>query len=377
MIHRKLWLNPQKIGVMMAMAGTDELTKLKSQHQLILDSAGEGIYGLDSEGRITFCNSKATEILGWKLEDVVGHIAHELHHHSHADGSPYPREECLIYAALKDGEVHRVDDEVFWHIDGSDVPVEYTSTPIFEDGKPAGAVVVFRDVSTRREIERERKAAHDELIRLQAEQRLILDAAGDGIYGIGADGGITFGNAASEVILGWKTDEILGRKGHDVHHHSHEDGSNYPVEECPIYAALKDGEVHRVDDEVFWHTNGEPVRVEYTSTPILKEGKPDGAVVVFRDISARREIERQREDAYAEIKALKEQLEQERDYLRDEIDVTVNFDEIIGQSMALKRTHVPTFLVGQRHAGTAHSFELFHRLALRRAARHRDQRTAR
>ena len=178
----------------------------------------------------------------------------------------------------------------------------------------------------------------DELAKLQTQHQLILDAAGEGIYGLDGDGNNTFSNAATEELLGWKVDEVHGQKAHDVHHHSHEDGSPYPREDCPIYAALKDGEVHRVDDEVFWHTSGQPVPVEYTSTPILQDGKPDGAVVIFRDISIRRDVERQREEAYAEIKTLKEQLEQERDYLRDEIDITVNFGEIIGQSMALKRT---------------------------------------
>ena len=320
------------------MAKKDELSRLQTQHQLILDSAGEGIYGLDGEGRITFSNAAATQILGWKLEDVRGQRAHDVHHHSHADGSPYPMDECLIYSALRDGEVHRVDDEVFWHVDGSCVPVEYTSTPMFEDGKPCGVVVVFRDISQRKEIERQRQAAYDELVRVQTEQQLILDAAGEGIYGINADGKMTFGNMATEEILGWKVDDVHMQSAHEVHHHSREDGSPYPREECPIYAALTDGEVHRVDCEVFWHTNGKPVPVEYTSTPIIRDGKPDGAVCVFRDISDRREAERLREAAYAEIKTLKEQLEQERDYLRDEVNVTVSFGEIIGQSMALKRT---------------------------------------
>jgi PAS domain S-box-containing protein len=320
------------------MGSNDDFSRLQSQHQLILDSAGEGIYGLDREGRITFSNAAATEILGWELEDVLGQVAHDVHHHSHADGSPYLIDECRIYKAFRDGEVHRVDDEVFWHIDGHCVPVEYTSTPIFEDGDPCGVVVVFRDISKRREAEREREAAFEELVKLQAEQQLILDAAGEGIYGLDCDGCITFGNMAAHDIVGWHTEDVLGQTAHDVHHHSHSDGSAYPRDDCPIYAALTDGEVHTVDCEVFWHANGDAVPVEYTSTPILADGKPDGAVVVFRDITARRELERQREEAYAEIKQLKEQLEQERDYLRDEIDVTVNFGEIVGQSMALRRT---------------------------------------
>lgn len=320
------------------MSSSENLSEIRSQQQMILDAAGEGIYGLDGEGNFTFSNAAATEILGWDIEDVRGKNAHDVHHHSYADGSSYPRDECRIYAALRDGKIHRVSNEVFWHIDGSCVPVEYVSTPIMKEGKPAGVVVVFRDISKRLEIERERANAFSELKMLQAAHQLILDAAGEGIYGLDADGNITFGNAATSEILGWQTGEILGRKAHEVHHHSHADGSPYPRTECPIYAALTDGEVHRVDDEVFWHTNGSAVPVEYTSTPIIKDGKPNGAVVVFRDVSARKEIELQREAAYEEVRALTVQLEQERDYLRDEINIAVNFGEIIGDSQALQRT---------------------------------------
>jgi PAS domain S-box-containing protein len=179
--------------------------------------------------------------------------------------------------------------------------------------------------------------ALDELRRLRTMHELILDAAGEGIYGFDSDGMGTFGNAASIEILGWNPEDMIGKRAHDVHHHSHADGTPYPHTECPIYAALRDGEVHRVDDEVFWRVDGAPVPVEYTSTPIRHRGKIAGAVVVFRDISQRKEIERQREAAFQEIKHLKEQLEQERDYLRDEIRAGSDFGEIIGSSAALQR----------------------------------------
>lgn len=181
-------------------------------------------------------------------------------------------------------------------------------------------------------------AALSELQNLRTMHASILDAAGEGIYGLDCEGRTTFGNAATMEILGWNPREVIGQKAHDVHHHSQPDGSPYPRSECPIYAALKDGEVHRVDDEVFWHSNGSAVPVEYTSTPILQDGKRAGAVVVFRDISERRQIERQREAAYEEIKRLKEQLELERDYLREEIKLSSDFEGMIGVSLALKRT---------------------------------------
>ena len=178
----------------------------------------------------------------------------------------------------------------------------------------------------------------NQLSQLKIEHQLILDSAGEGIYGLDGDGRITFSNAAATQILGWKHEDVVGQHAHDVHHHSHADGSSYPRDECPIYAALVDGEIHRVADEVFWNVDGSCVPVEYTSTPILNDGKPDGAVVVFRDITERMGLEKERETAFEEIKRLKDQIEQERDYLRDEINITVNFGEIIGQSQALKRT---------------------------------------
>lgn len=180
----------------------------------------------------------------------------------------------------------------------------------------------------------------NELSRLKTEHQLILDAAGEGIYGLDCHGRTTFVNSAATELLGWREDDVIGELLHDIHHHSHPDGSPYPREECPIYATLKDGEIHRVDNEVFWTADGRAIPVEYTSTPIWHQNQLKGAVVVFRDISQRKELERQKQSAFNEIVQLKEQLELERDYLRDEINVTIHYGEIIGDSEALKRTLV-------------------------------------
>ncbi|MBV1876801.1 MAG: sigma 54-interacting transcriptional regulator [Pseudomonadales bacterium] len=184
----------------------------------------------------------------------------------------------------------------------------------------------------------EQAAKNKQLQHLLTTHQLILNAAGEGIYGLDCDGNTTFVNAAAATILGWQAQDVLGKPLHDIHHHSHKDGSPYLREECPIYAALKDGEVHRVNDEVFWHADGNAIAVDYTSTPIYENDELKGAVVVFRDISERIKIEQERQQAFAEIKSLKEQLEEERDYLRDEINITANFGEIIGESQSLKRT---------------------------------------
>lgn len=178
----------------------------------------------------------------------------------------------------------------------------------------------------------------DELDRLRTRTDLILSAAGEGIYGLDLEGKTTFANQAAVDILGWHEEDILGVPLHDIHHHSYPDGSVYPRECCPIYAAFNDGKVHRVDDEVFWRADGTSVPVEYISSPIIHNGEIQGAVVIFQDISERKQLEREQDRQLSEIRKLKEELELERDYLRDEIQSHVSFGEIIGQSPALKRT---------------------------------------
>jgi len=236
-----------------------------------------------------------------------------------------------LTAATRDGTSF-VDAEAGVRLKEGVVPCRLSGWRAEGDGSNGSIVVISAtDMS-------DHAQAVSQLAELQSQHRIILDSAGEGVYGLDCEGRVTFGNRAAEDIIGWRTESILGRKVHDVHHHTHLDGRPYPVEDCPVYAALTDGEVHTVDDEVFWHANGTAIPVEYTSTPILKNGKPDGAVVIFRNVTQRRELERQRAEVFAEVQALKEQLEQERDYLRDEINVTLNYGEIIGDSVALKRT---------------------------------------
>jgi PAS domain S-box-containing protein len=139
----------------------------RARADLILASAGEGIYGLDREGRTTFINRAAARMIGWEPDEIIGRNQHTVLHHSRADGTSYPRDECPIYAAFKDGAVHRRANEVFWRKDGSSFPVEYISTPIVDRGRTLGAVVTFQDITERtkaqheleRALEKEQEAA--------------------------------------------------------------------------------------------------------------------------------------------------------------------------------------------------------------------------
>src|SRR5215204_58145 len=133
----------------------EALERLSRQHEMVLKSAGEGIFGLDLDGNATFVNPAAARITGWEAEDLVGRPQHDILHHTKPDGSPYPREECPIHAVLEDGTTHSRDDEVFWRKDGTSFPVEYMSSPILQDGEVMGAVVTFKDITERKVLEQQ------------------------------------------------------------------------------------------------------------------------------------------------------------------------------------------------------------------------------
>ena len=124
----------------------DELDRLARERDRILEFAGEGIYHVDEDGRITFANPAAATLLGWPLEALIGKPAHELLHHTRADGSHFPRHDCPIHRPSSECAVQHATDDVFWRRDGQSFAVHYTSAPVREPGA-AGAVVVFTDVS--------------------------------------------------------------------------------------------------------------------------------------------------------------------------------------------------------------------------------------
>ncbi len=135
----------------------------------ILAAAGEGIYGLNLLGQVTFMNPAAGELTGHKPGELLGQPMHELVHHSRADGRKLSRDCCAIHAAFHDGVVRHLDTDVFWRKDGSFFPVEFRSTPVVRDGRIVGAVVVFRDITARKRGEHALKKALEELAKYKDE----------------------------------------------------------------------------------------------------------------------------------------------------------------------------------------------------------------
>ncbi len=183
--------------------------------------------------------------------------------------------------------------------------------------------------------------AHEMLEALEQTHELILQSTGEGIYGLDCQGFTTFVNKAAVEMVGYTQEELVGKSQHDIIHHSHADHAPYPAENCPIYAAFSDGQVHHVDHEIFWRKDGSHFPVEYVSTPIRsREGKLLGAVVCFKDITQRKEAEQALKNALCEVEQLKNRLEQENAYLQKEIKLTHNFEEIISRSKRFKKVLV-------------------------------------
>lgn len=177
----------------------------KSRIRLLLDSTGEGIYGLDLQGNCTFCNPSCLRLLGYEdAEQLLGMNMHEVIHHTRPDGSPYPERECRIYEAFQKGEGTHIDDEVLWRADGSSFPAEYWSYPVRENGNVVGSVVTFVDIT-------ERKQAEALLRDSEQRVRQLLESAPDSMMATAEDGRIVMANAATGRVFGYATDELIGQ----------------------------------------------------------------------------------------------------------------------------------------------------------------------
>lgn len=141
----------------------ESLRKSEEFRRLILSSVGDGIIGVDGKGRILFMNEAAQAMLGWTLEELHGKNLHALIHSKRPDGSPYPIDDCPMYAAYTERKESVVQDEMLWRKDGTGLYVRYSARPMYARGEVSGAVVTFSDVTERRRIESELRATKERL----------------------------------------------------------------------------------------------------------------------------------------------------------------------------------------------------------------------
>lgn len=312
----------------------DDFGSVFEQHRepmLVLDPLAD---------RIVDANPAAARLLGYDRAVLRAMAASALH--------PGQRPALIVFTQGAMAKGHWWSQALIpRHADGRSLRLEYAASPIGDDR----LLVTLSDLDARRrrvidgQADQHMRAGITEWQRMERifrdierENQLILRAAGEGIYGVNADGVTTFINPAAERMLGWLATDLVGKDMHATVHHAHPDGTHYHHHDCPIYAAFRDGAVHQVDSEVFWRKDGTAFPVEYTSTPIRDHGQLLGAVIVFRDISQRREAEEQLRSALAEVDSLRERLELENAYLKEEIRLESHHQGIIGRSPAIEAT---------------------------------------
>lgn len=178
----------------------ETLERLRRQNELILNSAGEGIYGLDRAGLITFINPVAAKMLGWEAEELIGRQVAGFVHSSQPESNPYWTS-CPIDIEAKRGIIHHVGEEVFWRKDGTSFLVEYISTPILENDELVGTVVTFQDISMRRQAEAALR---------ESEERYTIAVLGakDGLWDWNLRTNQVYFSPRWKSMLGWEDSDI-------------------------------------------------------------------------------------------------------------------------------------------------------------------------
>jgi len=248
--------------------------------RLLLDSAGEGIYGIDADGCCTFVNPKALDMLGYQSEEFIGKNIHDLVHHTHGNGKRYHIQECPIYNVIKNDHPSYVENEPFWCKDGSSFPVEYRAYPIHRDGKVAGSVVTFSDITERKRTENSLQLAKN-----------IIENANEAIMVTNNKGIIEQVNDAYVKITGFSREEAVGATP-KIQESGRHDKMFYALMWKDIHATGHwEGEIwdRRKDGDVF------PKWLSIT-TMYDEQGNPDKYVGVFSDITVLKETEKELEN---------------------------------------------------------------------------------
>jgi PAS domain S-box-containing protein len=261
------------------------------QLSALVDQMPAAVWTTDRDLRITGAHGSALESIGLEPEQMAGTTLLEMFDTDDSDFEP-----VVAHRRALNGET------VSYEMESGGRVFQTCVQPLRAGPTIIGAVGAAFDISDRMHAERS-------LDRLQRQHALILESAGEGIIGVGIRGNATFVNGAAARMLGWEPQELLGRNVHAVFHHSHEDGSTRPDDDCPTSLVLHDGEIRETSGDVFWRRDGSSFWVEHVTTPLRDGGHIIGAVLMFRDITQRKLAE---EELRANFRLLRKSHEERR-----------------------------------------------------------------
>jgi len=292
-VHRLYWAMAVVMGLALVSATVlivnlsirrREVRELRESEELFrtsFESATVGVCLVATDGKFLKVNRTLCDMLGYTEDELLHLTFNEVTQEEDKEiGQKFLKE------ALSGGPKTMRTEKRYLRKDGQ-VVWAYLSTALIENSRGNGSFMIshIQDIT-------ERKRAEAALVALQSHQERTLSALGEGLQVIDRNGIIIYENPAATAMLGWSHQELIGRFGHDLIHHTRADGSHYPQVECKILATLLDGVARRVDDEVFWRKDGTSFPVAYICTAMRNEaGEINEVVVAFRDITERKRAE--------------------------------------------------------------------------------------
>jgi PAS domain S-box-containing protein len=263
----------------------------REQLRVTLESIGDAVIATDPAGRVTRLNPVAERLTGWSSAEALGQPLGRVFNIIH-EQTRRPVENP-VDRVIREGTVVGLGNHtVLIARDGTEKPIDDSAAPIRDDkGGVLGVVLVFRDVTEKRRLERLERDLRGQLERQTEFQQAVMADMNEGLYAVDTQGLVTYMNPAAEAMFGWTSAELVGRRMHDITHYKHPDGTPFPIEECAGFKVLHEGKVLKDYDDVFIRKDGSFFPVVYSSSPLITNGKTVGLVVVFRDVTERRRFE--------------------------------------------------------------------------------------
>ena len=288
------------IDVTVQRGAEETLRESEARYRQLVEGSLGMVCTHDLQGVILSVNTHGAQSIGRTREEMVGHSLAEFMPEERRVGFTRYLNDIVLKGEVQ-GLLH------LSHVNGEVRVVAYRNKLIDVPGRDPYVLGFGVDIS-------EKVRAEDQLRTLSRQSNSVLESVGDGIYGIDLDGNCTVVNPAALQMLGFKSDELLGRNMHDLIHHTRVDGSPYPQDECPITNTLLNLDTIRISNEVFWRKDGTSFPVEYVARPQIETpseaepgvqlqwpdskpaGKAVGVVVAFTDTTERRALDRMKDE---------------------------------------------------------------------------------
>jgi len=300
------------VNMLIDITERQEAERARAHLAAIVTSSDAAIVGKNLQGVVTSWNRAAEQLFGFSAEEMIGQPVLRIIPPNRRD------EEAKILERIARGQTVEPYETIRRRKDGTEVTISLTVSPIIDShGRVIGASKIARDISEHKRAEQALLQSRQDLRRALEYQEAVVNNMGEGLYTVNREGIVTSMNPAAEKLFGWTSDEVLGRKMHDVTHYKHRDGTPFPAAECAGLEVLQMGTPLTNYEDVFVRKDGSCFDVLYSSSPIRAGGEIVGLVVVFRDISERKRAEEALRDRDRALTIANDELTQQSEALSE------------------------------------------------------------